>query len=91
MAEGVPDAEQSPTAGVTGATGAAGGQPNTGVAGATVAQVVYPDPSKQRVWNETKQGAGLSGGYESLRTAFAKTMPGQREEIQRLARRKIGG
>lgn len=48
-------------------------------------------PVKAKVWNETPAGAHLSSAYDAMRTTFAVNMSKQREQIQTLARRHIGG
>lgn len=46
---------------------------------------------KAKVWNETPAGAHLTSAYDALRQSFAVNMSKQREQIQTLARRRIGG
>jgi hypothetical protein len=75
----------------TGPSTGAGG--NTGVVGSTPShpRSQAPAPPKAKVWNETPAGAKLSGAYEAMRTTFAVSMSSQREQINTLAKRHIGG
>lgn len=50
-----------------------------------------PPKAKAKVWNETPAGAHLNSAYDSMRNTFAVNMSKQREQIQTLARRHIGG
>ena len=72
--------------------------PNTGVAQhiSTVEPAGQPPKpathaAHGKPWNETPQGARLSGAYDAMRHTFAVTTSSQREQIRALANRHIGG
>ncbi|HEY1716211.1 MAG TPA: hypothetical protein VGG07_25160 [Solirubrobacteraceae bacterium] len=78
------------TQGPTGPTGAGGGSGAPGSPGYIAPPSSHP-AAHAKPWQETPQGSGLTHGYDVLRTAFAVTMPNQRQQFETLAHRPIGG
>lgn len=84
----------SHTAGTTGAT--VPGQPATSgpsdAAGHETGPSGYAPPKGSgHSWDETHNGAAAGTAYHAFRSAWAVTMPKQRQSLQHLARRPLGG